>query len=78
MAVLVPLSRASDFIDAVLGLGGSVLAVSATLVPVMTALAAAAYVWLARQLDPEVPWIPGLIPLAAWGAGFAGILLATS
>ncbi len=78
MAVLVPLSRASDFIDAVLGLGGSVLAVSVTLVPVVTALAAAAYVWLARQLDPEVPWIPGLIPLGAWVAGFASILLMTS
>jgi hypothetical protein len=37
--------------------------VSAILVPVLTALPAAAYVWLARQPDPEVSWIPGLIPL---------------
>ena len=78
MVVLLPLSRWSDFIDTVLGLGGGVLAVSAILVPVVTALAAGAYVWLARQLEPEVPSLPGLIPLGAWVAGFSGILLATS
>lgn len=78
MLVLLLLSRASDLIDTTLGLGGSVLALTVLILPVVTALAAAAYVWLARQLEPEVPWIPGLIPLGAWAAAFVGIVLATS
>lgn len=77
MVILLPLSRASDFIDDTLRLGGGGLAASVILLPPVTGLAAAAYLWLARQLDPEVAWIRRLAPLGVWSAGFVGLVLAT-
>lgn len=77
MVVLTLLSRVSDLVDRTLGRGGVTLAALVTLLPLVAALAAGTYVWLARQLDPDVPWIPRLIPIGVWSLGFAALLLAT-
>jgi hypothetical protein len=47
------------------------------LLPLVAALGSAAFVWLARQLEPEIRWFRRLAPLGAWILGFAALVLAT-
>jgi hypothetical protein len=81
MVGLLPLSRASgpvgEIIDTTFRVGGSALAFSVLLMPLVAALGSAVFVWLARQLDPELRWLPRLAPLGAWILGFAAVILAT-
>ena len=81
MVALLPLSRASgpvgEIIDTVFRVGGSALAFAVLLLPLVAALGSAAFVWLARQLEPEIRWFPRLAPLGAWILGFAALVLGT-
>lgn len=82
MVVLLPLSKVpgpvGGSVDATFRLGGSGLTLAVYLLPLVTAVASAAFVWLARQLDPDVSWFTRLVPLGVWIAGFAGLMLASS
>ena len=81
MVGLLPLSRVpgpvGDFVDTLFRVGGSALALAVLLLPLVAAVGSAIFVWLARQLDPELRWFPRLVPLGAWILGFAALMLAT-
>jgi len=82
MVVLLPLSQApapvSGLVDLAFRLGGSALAITLFILPLVVAVAAAPYVWLARQLDPDAAWVPRLLPLGVWIVGLTGLVAATS
>lgn len=81
MVVLLPASRApgpvGDVLDAMFTSGGAVLAGISLFLPLAVGLGSAVWVCIARRLDPDVPWLPNVIPLGVWVAGFIGLLLAT-
>jgi hypothetical protein len=82
MVVLLPLSKVSgpvgNAIDATFRLGGTGLSLAVFLLPLVAAVASAVFVWLARQLDPDIGVFHRLVPLGGWIVGIAALMVGTS